>query len=85
MDLLRRAARPAALAIVAASAGLFAAACEKSPPSPQQQALVARRDAKLAEDWVKAAAWHVDYDEARAEAARSGKLIFAYFTRSYAP
>ena len=50
-----------------------------------QEELVKRRDAKLAEPWLQKAKWTLDYDEALAESAKSGKLVFAYFTRSYAP
>jgi hypothetical protein len=42
-------------------------------------------DGKIAEPWVKNADWILDYHAARAQAAESGKRIFAYFTRSYAP
>jgi hypothetical protein len=40
---------------------------------------------KLAKPFVKNAAWILDFDKAKAEAVQSGKLIFGYFTRSYAP
>lgn len=40
---------------------------------------------KMAKPFVKNAAWETDYDKAREKAAADGKLIFAYFTRSYAP
>jgi hypothetical protein len=50
-----------------------------------QEDLVARKEAKLAEAWLKKSAWILDYDEAKAAAKKSGKPIFAYFTRSYAP
>lgn len=40
---------------------------------------------KMAKEFVKNAAWETDYDKARERAATDGKLIFAYFTRSYAP
>jgi hypothetical protein len=40
---------------------------------------------KLAKPFVKNAAWELDYDAARKRASESGKLILAYFTRSYAP
>ncbi|MBI3724903.1 hypothetical protein HY251_13245 [bacterium] len=43
-----------------------------------------KRDAKLAEGWVKSGGWITDYDKALEESKKSGKLIFAYFTRSYA-
>jgi len=40
---------------------------------------------KLTKDFVKNAAWVTDYEEARTRAKAENKLIFAYFTRSYAP
>jgi hypothetical protein len=43
-----------------------------------------RRDALLKEDWLKKADWLTDYDKARDESKKSGKAIFAYFTRSFA-
>ena len=43
-----------------------------------------KRDALLKEEWLKKAPWITDYDKAREEAKKSGKAIFAYFTRSYA-
>lgn len=48
------------------------------------QSMEAKRDAKMAEAWTKKANWIFDYDKAREEAKKSGKHIFAYFTRSYA-
>lgn len=51
----------------------------------QDEELAKRRDQKLAEPWLKKAAWITDYDKAREQAKKSGKVIFAYFTRSYAP
>ena len=39
---------------------------------------------KLKESWLVDGGWITDYDTAREEAKKSGKLIFAYFTRSYA-
>ena len=40
---------------------------------------------KMKKPFVTNAAWEMDYDKARERAAADGKLIFAYFTRSYAP
>jgi len=40
---------------------------------------------KLAGEWLKKANWITDFDQAREEAKKSKKTIFAYFTRSYAP
>jgi hypothetical protein len=53
-------------------------------PQPSQEDLVRRRDEKLALPAFKKPAWTFDYDAARAEAKKSGKLIFTYFSRSYA-
>ncbi len=61
-----------------------AALAEGEKPNPQTAALEEKRDAKLAEAWLKKAPWILDYDKALAEAKKSGKPIFAYFTRSYA-
>ncbi len=51
----------------------------------ETKALQDKFDAKLQEEWLRAADWTTDYDAARATAAESGKVIFAYFTRSYSP
>ncbi|MBI3270290.1 MAG: hypothetical protein HYZ53_14870 [Planctomycetes bacterium] len=49
------------------------------------QSMEEKRDHKLQSEFLKKAAWFTDYDKARAEAKKTGKVIFAYFTRSYAP
>ncbi len=54
-------------------------------PEPTQEELQERKAHLLAEPFFKKAKWLTDYDEARKVAAAEGKLIFAYFTRSYAP
>ena len=38
---------------------------------------------KLKEPWLVEGGWITDYDKAQEEAKKSGKLIFAYFSRSY--
>ena len=55
------------------------------PGQQSQESLIQKRDHKLAAEWLKSAPWITDYDQARAQAKASGKLIFAYFTRSYSP
>jgi hypothetical protein len=40
---------------------------------------------KLARPFAKNAAWVLDFAEAKKAAAEKGKVIFAYFSRSYAP
>ena len=49
------------------------------------QSLEEKRDKKLASAFLKKAAWFTDYDKARDESKKSGKPIFAYFTRSFSP
>ena len=40
---------------------------------------------KLAQPFVSNVEWVTDYEEAIGRAKREGKLVFAYFTRSYYP
>lgn len=42
-------------------------------------------DEKLKKEFVANAAWTTDFDAAKAKAKEEGKVIFAYFTRSYQP
>ncbi len=44
-----------------------------------------KRDEKLAQPFLKKADWVMDYEEVLARSRKQGKLIFAYFTRSYSP
>ena len=46
-------------------------------------ALQAKYEEKIAKPFVAHGSWGVDYDAARERATKDGKLIFAYFTRSY--
>ena len=66
--------------------GLAAAtsATAQQKKGPPQEELVKLRDEKLALPVFKKAAWTFDYDAARADAKKTGKPIFAYFSRSYA-
>ncbi|MCE9582771.1 MAG: thioredoxin family protein [Planctomycetes bacterium] len=52
---------------------------------PSQDQLKKQRDEKLAEGWVTKFPWNTDYAKAKEEAKKSGKAIFAYFSRSYSP
>jgi hypothetical protein len=40
---------------------------------------------KLAQPFVSNVPWVTDYEEALRRAKQEGKLVFAYFTRSYYP
>jgi hypothetical protein len=53
-------------------------------PAQDQKAFAQLRTEKLAKEVFTKAAWFTDYDKARAEAKKSGKLLFTYLTRSYA-
>ncbi len=64
--------------ILAASALLAALSA-----SAFAQDLEAKRDKMLKSPFLAKAAWITDYDKALQESRKSGKLIFAYFTRSY--
>ena len=55
----------------------------RTPPSQEQ--LKQNRANKVAEKWFTEAGWIDDYDVAREKAKESGKLILAYFTRTYSP
>ena len=56
-----------------------------APRDITQRELGERRDAILAEDWLKAAPWFTNYAQAREAAARGSRRILTYFTRSYSP
>ena len=49
-----------------------------------QESLKDKRDKKLKSPFLSKAAWITDFDKALEESKKSGKRIFAYFTRSYA-
>ena len=70
------------LALVSCLVGLLAL---PSPAAAQGEDLRAKRDAKLQEAWFKGSPWTSDYDEALRRSTKTGKVIFGFFTRSYAP
>lgn len=67
-----------------APAGGTTASGAQSGQGPSQEELISKRDEKLKLAFLKKADWLTDYDKARAEAKKSGKPIFTYFSRSYA-
>lgn len=68
-----------------AFAALFAALLPaQNRPQPSQDDLIQKRTEKLAKEVFKKAPWVADYDAARAQAKKENKLLFTYFTRSYA-
>lgn len=69
--------------IKATAMRLMGAGVKRKPPT--QKELTKRYEDKMGEAWIQNASWVTDFDKARSAAKESGKLIFAYFTRSYAP
>ena len=49
------------------------------------QTLEEKLERKLAKPFVENVAWVQEYDAALAKAKESGRIVFAYFSRSYAP
>lgn len=45
----------------------------------------AKYEEKLSKEFVEYGGWMTDYDAARAAAKEQGKVLFVYFSRSYAP
>ena len=70
---------------VTRAAVLGAVLCSTALAQESQEELQKKREAKLAEPFFKKANWITDYDSVLEESRKSGKLVFAYFTRSYAP
>ena len=56
-----------------------------SAPAFAQDDLVAKYQEKIAESWVSHGNWSEDFDGVLARAKAEKKVVFAYFTRSYAP
>ena len=50
-----------------------------------QAKMQAEYEKKIAKEFVSFGGWTTDYDAARAKAKAEGKLLFTYFSRSYAP
>jgi hypothetical protein len=56
----------------------------KQTQDPKTADLQKKYEEKLKEPFFSKAPWFTDYDKALAEAKKSGKLVFGYFSRSYA-
>ncbi|MFN0207909.1 MAG: hypothetical protein ACKVS6_16500 [Planctomycetota bacterium] len=54
------------------------------PKGPSADDLQKKLEDKLAQPFLKKAPWLTDFDKAKAEAKKSNKLLFVYFSRSYA-
>lgn len=63
---------------------LIAGAASAQQQQYDQELMKANYEAKIHKDFVAYGGWLTDFDEARALAAKEKKLLFVYFTRSYA-
>ncbi|MCH2112346.1 MAG: hypothetical protein MK213_05760 [Planctomycetes bacterium] len=54
-------------------------------PAVAQDDLVAKYEKKIAKSWVAHGSWSEDFEGSLTRAKAENKVIFAYFTRSYAP
>lgn len=52
---------------------------------PSTDELKQRYQEKVSKDWLKNADWSLDLEDSLARAKKTGKPVFAYFTRSYSP
>ncbi len=68
------------IALALLAGGLLAASAQEGEDS-----LKARFEEKLKEPFLKKAPWLLDFAKAREESAKTGRPIFALFTRSYEP
>jgi hypothetical protein len=75
----------AALCGVLALGFASTAVAQDSATPETKDPLETKYEAKVSEAWFTSNEFTSDYDTARAKAKETGKPIFAYFTRSYAP
>lgn len=75
---------PALTALFAVNCGVAAKIVVAAPQEKEQAELTQLRDEKVAAAVFKLTNWSFEYEAALARAAKEDKLVFAYFTRSYA-
>lgn len=66
-------------------AGLSLTVLAQGALAQSQEELKALYEKKIAAEWFKTGGWSDDYAAARERAKKDGKVILAYFTRSYSP
>ena len=62
-----------------------ALALTSSSLAQSQEQLQAKLDEKLSLEFIEYGGWATDYEAARDRAKKEGKVLFVYFSRSYAP
>ena len=71
--------------LLQSAAAFLALLVAASPARAQDQEQMKKNlEHKLEQEFLKNASWITDFDKAKEEAKKTKKLIFAYFTRSYA-
>jgi hypothetical protein len=75
--------RPLALLSPVLAAGLLTGAAQAQ--DDQQAEMKAKYEEKIQKEFVAYGGWELDYDKAVERAKSEGKLLFTYFSRSYAP
>ena len=65
--------------------GLAALALAPATAAHAQGDMQEKYEKKLTAEFIGHGGWITDYDEARAKAKAEGKVLFVYFSRSYAP
>ena len=61
------------------------AAAQRRERVYDQEDMQHRKEELLSEPWLQKANWVMSFAEAKAKARETGRMIFGYFTRSYAP
>jgi hypothetical protein len=67
------------------AAGLLLAPGVSAHATIPTEDMQAKYEKKLSKEFVEYGGWITDYDVARATAKKEGKVLFVYFSRSYAP
>lgn len=71
--------------LILSSLALLVTAPGLSAQGESQEELRKLYDDKIKEAWYTGGGWTADFAAAKARAKQEDKLLFTYFTRSYAP
>ena len=73
------------MALLGLAFGLAAPLLAQDESDVEQARLRGELDKKLKQEFVAKGGWVLDYDVARQRAKDENKLLFIYFSRTYAP
>ena len=71
--------------LILPSIAMLFAAHGLSAQGASQEDLKRLYEEKIQEAWFTGGGWTADFGAAKARAKKEGKLLFAYFSRSYSP